>query len=363
MRQKLGHALVQLGLPAAEALLGRFAAASNPERAALVQFLDAVSVDQPLPPETLNRIAGLLLEALKLADLRLRAEILNTRIFAHPQLSPEFRRAAAQALLPLLRSADHPETSDRAAALLEALGEVAAEGPARRRAQAARTRRRRTSRSASLGRILAAHPDRAARRSRRTNSFRERVAAPATRAGRLRGGARADRLLAGGQRRRRAQGARPAPRPARPRPLARRPGRGHRPRRRARRHPGRAARPGQPPPRPHHRAPVREGGRPASRSPDRARQGLRDHRPGRVRQRDAAGGGARARSRSRSRRRRLRRCGGRSSRSSCASGRASPEWTVIWGPRASEALVRRARAHRRRRGRRRRNARSRSSAA
>jgi transposase len=128
MRQKLGHALVRLGPPAAKALLARFAAGSNPERAALVQFLDAVSVDQPLPPETLSRIAGLLLEALKLADLRLRAEILNTRILAHPQLSPEFRRSAAQALLPLLRSEDHPESSDRAAALLETLGEVAAEG-------------------------------------------------------------------------------------------------------------------------------------------------------------------------------------------------------------------------------------------
>jgi transposase len=157
MRQKLGHALVRLGPPAAEALLARFAAGSNPERAALVQFLDAVSVDQPLPPETLGRIAGLLLDALKLADLRLRAEILNTRILAHPQLSPEFRRSAAQALLPLLRSEDHPESSDRAAALLETLGEVAAEGLldfARKHPNApeAETAIR------ALGRILAAHP-------------------------------------------------------------------------------------------------------------------------------------------------------------------------------------------------------------
>jgi hypothetical protein len=157
MRQKLGHALVKLGSPAAEALLGRFAAASNPERAALVQFLDAVSMDQPLPPETLNRIACLLLEALKLADVRLRAEILNTRVFAHPQLSPEFRRSAAQALLPLLRSADRPETAERTAALLETLGEVAAEGlldvarkhPDAPEAEAA---------VRALGRILAAHP-------------------------------------------------------------------------------------------------------------------------------------------------------------------------------------------------------------
>ncbi len=156
-RQKLGHALVKLGTPAAEALLGRFAAAANPERAALVQFLDAMSVDQPLPPETLNRIAELLLESLKLADPRLRVEILNTRVFANPQLSLEFRRSAAQALLPLLRSADHPETSDRAAGLLEALGEVAAEGlldVARKNPNAPEAEVA----VRAFGRILAAHP-------------------------------------------------------------------------------------------------------------------------------------------------------------------------------------------------------------
>ncbi len=178
MRQKLGHALVKLGAPAAEALLRRFAGASNPERAALVQFLDAVSVDQPLPPETLNRIADLLLESLKLADIRLRAEVLNTRLFAHPQLSPEFRRSAAQALLPLLRSADRPESSDRAAALLEALGETAAEGlldlarkhPAAPEAETALR---------SLGRILAARPlERLALPAYEFLS--RRVAAPAT---------------------------------------------------------------------------------------------------------------------------------------------------------------------------------------
>ncbi|MGD1002605.1 MAG: hypothetical protein ABSA67_18090 [Candidatus Brocadiia bacterium] len=178
MRQKLGHALVRLGPPAAEALLGRFAAASNPERAALVQFLDAVSVDQPLPPATLNRIAALLLESLKLADLRLRAEILNTRVFAHPQLSPEFRRSAAEALLPLLRNADRPESADRAAALLEMLGEVAAEGlldlarkhPAAPEAEVALR---------ALGRILAAHPiERLAQPAYEFLS--RRVAAPAT---------------------------------------------------------------------------------------------------------------------------------------------------------------------------------------
>ena len=178
MRQKLGHALVKLGPPAAEALLGRFAAASNPKRAALVQFLDAVSVDQPLPPETLNRIAGLLLESLKLADIRLRAEVLNTRVFAHPQLSPEFRRSAAQALLPLLRGADRPESADRAAALLETLGEVAAEGlldlarkhPAAPEAEVALR---------SLGRILAEHPiERLAQPAYEFLS--RRVAAPAT---------------------------------------------------------------------------------------------------------------------------------------------------------------------------------------
>ena len=171
MRQKLGHALVKLGPPAAEALLRRFAAASNPERAALVQFLDAVSVDQPLPPETLNRIAGLLLESLKLADIRLRAEILNTRIFAHPQLSPEFRRSAAQALLPLLRGADHPESSGPR-------GGAAGGARRGRGGRAARPRAQAPGRAGGgSGAALAradprGAPARAASRSRRTNSSR-----------------------------------------------------------------------------------------------------------------------------------------------------------------------------------------------
>jgi len=127
-RQKLGHRFVRLGLPALRAILRKFAAASNPDRAALVQFLDAATEDPSLPPEERNQAARQLLEALKIADGRLREQILNTRIFAHPGVSPELRRDAAQELLPLLRIADHPETSDRAAGLLEALGPAAAQG-------------------------------------------------------------------------------------------------------------------------------------------------------------------------------------------------------------------------------------------
>ena len=321
MRQKLGHALVKLGPPAAEALLSRFAAASNPERAALVQFLDAVSVDQPLPPETLNRIAGALLEALKLADPRLRAEILNTRIFAHPQLPLEFRRSAAQALLPLLRSADHPETSDRAAGLLEALGEVAAEGLleiARKNPNAPEAEVA----VRALGRILAAHPVESLTKPA-YEFLSRRVAAPAT----AQGGAAAALGLIASSPAVSAEEARKAlelllSRLGRVRwngDLVEAIGRVER----GGRHPRRAARQGQPSPRPDHRAAVLQGGRATARSADLARQSLRDHRPGRVRQRDAAGGGARARSdRALARRRRLR-CGGRWPSSCCAPGKAS----------------------------------------
>jgi len=135
----------------------------------------------------LNRIAELLLESLKLADPRLRVEILNTRVFAHPQLSAEFRRSAAQALLPLLRSADHPETSDRAAGLLEALGEIAAEGlldVARKNPNApeAEVALR------ALGRIFSAHRS-SAWRSRPMSSLRAASAAPTNAQGGAAGGA------------------------------------------------------------------------------------------------------------------------------------------------------------------------------
>ena len=228
MRQKLGHALVRLGPPAAEALLSRFAAASNPERAALVQFLDAVSVDQPLPPETLNRIAGALLDALKLADPRLRAEILNTRVFAHPQLPPEFRRSAAQALLPLLRSADHPETSDRAGGAAGGARRGRGGGAARRRAQESERAgggsggaRARADSQRGAAQPLPGCADRLTRGrtgegacatpTRKTHAGCVRISpAPrrraGDRAGRRGGGARADRLVAGGERRRGADG-------------------------------------------------------------------------------------------------------------------------------------------------------------
>ena len=127
-RQKLGHNMVALGVPAARAIIHRFAAASVSERAVLVSFLDILSVEEDLPPEERNEIARHLIEALKVASRRLRMEILRTRVFHQPDLDAELRESLVRELLPLLRATEQPEVCERAAVLLESLGAVSAKG-------------------------------------------------------------------------------------------------------------------------------------------------------------------------------------------------------------------------------------------
>lgn len=127
-RQKLGHHFIALGLPAGEALLRRFPGATAVERAVLVPFLDMLAVDVGLPAAEVNRAAEQVLQALKTADRRLRAEVLRTRLFLRPEVDRRLREALVRALLPMLRVQESPETPERAAGLLEDLGELAAEG-------------------------------------------------------------------------------------------------------------------------------------------------------------------------------------------------------------------------------------------
>ena len=126
-RQRLGHNFARLGGTAVEAMLSRFASGSNAEKAMLAPFLDLAGSGQGLAAEEVNRVAREFLEALKVADRRLRMEILRGRVFRRPEVDAELRKALAQELLSLLRSKDSPEVADCAAALLEPLGEVAAE--------------------------------------------------------------------------------------------------------------------------------------------------------------------------------------------------------------------------------------------
>jgi len=127
-RQKLGHNLVALGAPAAEGLLRRFAPASNEQRAALTPFLDILACDRDLDDDLRNRIATHFASAMPSADRRLRAEILRSRIFSLPQIKDTLKRRLARELLALLRSdISGPEVADRAEALMEMMGEPAAQ--------------------------------------------------------------------------------------------------------------------------------------------------------------------------------------------------------------------------------------------
>ena len=126
-RQKLGHNMAALGLPAARAVMRRFASASTRGRAMLVSFFDILAVDQDLPAEVRRQAARHLLDALKVANRPLRMEILRTRVFRLPGLDADIRKSLARELIPLLRAAEHPDLAERAASLLELLGEVSVE--------------------------------------------------------------------------------------------------------------------------------------------------------------------------------------------------------------------------------------------
>jgi hypothetical protein len=126
-RQKLGHNMTVLGEAAAEALLKRYAAASNTERAMLTSFLDILGVDRDIPDDLRNRIAAQLTAALPAADRPLRQEILRSRVFRLPVIEESLKRKLAEELISLLKSdISGPEVADRAALLLETLGESAA---------------------------------------------------------------------------------------------------------------------------------------------------------------------------------------------------------------------------------------------
>jgi len=125
-RQKLGHNMVALGTSAAQAILKHFASAPGPERALLVSFLDILCSEQSLSGEQRNEVARHLVKALKGANRRLRMEILRTRVFHQPDLDPALRQSLARDLLPLLAPTEQPDVADRAAMLLECLGEAAA---------------------------------------------------------------------------------------------------------------------------------------------------------------------------------------------------------------------------------------------
>jgi len=135
-RQNLGHQLLALGGPAAETMRRRYAAASNDERVRLVPFLDLLCLEPSLDRKLRSALARQLLDSLKVADRRVRMEILCTRFFNQGQLPKDVRRALAKELLALLGTAESAEVSDRAAALLENLGDDAV--PALYRALAAR---------------------------------------------------------------------------------------------------------------------------------------------------------------------------------------------------------------------------------
>ena len=127
-RQKLGHRMTALGAPMVEAILRRYKRSSNPDRAALVPFMDALHLDEGLPAKTRAPLAAALVPSLKMADRPLRLAILRTRTLNREDLALPLKKALAAELLPVLRYAETPELAERIALMLEMIGETAVKG-------------------------------------------------------------------------------------------------------------------------------------------------------------------------------------------------------------------------------------------
>jgi len=149
-RQTLGHQLLALGADAADAMRRRYAEATGDQRIRLIAFLDMMCLDASLEARLRLALVRQLLGSLKVADRRVRMEILRTRILNQGDLPPHMRRLLARELLALLRTADSADVSDRAAALLENLGGAAV--PPIYRALVARPRAREAD---AMARVLA----------------------------------------------------------------------------------------------------------------------------------------------------------------------------------------------------------------
>lgn len=127
-RQKLGYSMVALGPIAAKVMLKHYQAASNAERTRLVPFMDNLCVDESLPEEARTPLARELVNSLKMADHGLRMAVLRTRLFNQEGLSPSLKASLADELLALLSPDEPAEVAERAALMLEVLGETAVKG-------------------------------------------------------------------------------------------------------------------------------------------------------------------------------------------------------------------------------------------
>ena len=157
--QKLGHNLIALGETAVRALSRRYEQADNTGRTRLTAFLDTAAQDERLPVALRAALVRQLVESLKMADRRLRMEILRSRILNQAHLAADLKASLADELLALLRAADSDEVAMQTALMLGSAGRSRGEGPVAHREIAARLARGRPRHP-----LAGAHPGREPRR-------------------------------------------------------------------------------------------------------------------------------------------------------------------------------------------------------
>jgi len=123
--QKLGHNLVALGRPAAAPLLERFRAGDPRQTALLMPFLDMLCLERGMDREYKNRVVSAMLKCLRVADRRTRLDLLRSRVGTDSEIAATLRRDLAEEVITDLNAHDHPHLLDRLIDVLELLEEPA----------------------------------------------------------------------------------------------------------------------------------------------------------------------------------------------------------------------------------------------
>jgi hypothetical protein len=110
-RQKLGYNLIRrLGEPAMGPLLEAFPAALPRQKLVLIPFLDALCVDSPVPPHHKVKVAEMLLAAAQAGDRNVRLTASRARVFHDAAVPERLRAQLARMLAQDISAYTHPDT-------------------------------------------------------------------------------------------------------------------------------------------------------------------------------------------------------------------------------------------------------------
>ncbi len=125
-RLRLRYGAVRLGDASVDPLLDRLQRVSPEKKCIVLEVLDAVASERPIPPERKTRVAQSMLDTLKVSGRQVSMRILQSRICADPDVDPEVQAELAREFLANLREFQLPDVRERILDTLTRIGPPAA---------------------------------------------------------------------------------------------------------------------------------------------------------------------------------------------------------------------------------------------